>query len=137
MSQPVAQRHQIGAALPAFFSFFYLRYVIGGALPAAAERLGLLQQGDQKVHLPGRELGGEHVGADRAALADALCQRGVNLAERGGGEIGNVLRLSGTANTNRFIITNEEFDGLIEKYKISRRCLDDKDPTFVFVAKSY
>jgi len=33
--------------------------------------------------------------------------------------------------------TNEEFDGLIEKYKISRRCLDDKDPTFVFVAKSY
>ena len=33
--------------------------------------------------------------------------------------------------------TNEEFDGLIEKYKISRRCLDDQDPTFVFVAKSY
>lgn len=33
--------------------------------------------------------------------------------------------------------TNEEFDGLIEKYKISRRCLDDKDPTYVFVAKSY
>ena len=33
--------------------------------------------------------------------------------------------------------TNAEFDGLIEKYKISRRCLDDKDPTFVFVAKSY
>lgn len=33
--------------------------------------------------------------------------------------------------------TNAEFDGLIEKYKISRRCLDDKDPTYVFVAKSY
>ena len=33
--------------------------------------------------------------------------------------------------------TNTEFDGLIEKYKISRRCLDDKDPTYVFVAKSY
>ena len=33
--------------------------------------------------------------------------------------------------------TNEEFDSLIEKYKISRRCLDDRDPTFVFVAKSY
>ncbi len=35
------------------------------------------------------------------------------------------------------LTTNEEFDGLIEKYKISRRCLDDKDPTYVFVAKSY
>lgn len=33
--------------------------------------------------------------------------------------------------------TNERFDGLIEKYKISRRCLDDNDPTYVFVAKSY
>lgn len=33
--------------------------------------------------------------------------------------------------------TNEEFEFLIEKYKISRRCLDDKDPTYVFVAKSY
>ena len=33
--------------------------------------------------------------------------------------------------------TNEEFEALIEKYKISRRCLDDKDPTYVFVAKSY
>ncbi len=33
--------------------------------------------------------------------------------------------------------TNDEFDGLIEKYKISRRCLDDKDPSYVFVAKSY
>lgn len=33
--------------------------------------------------------------------------------------------------------TNAEFDGLIEKYKISRRCLDEKDPTYVFVAKSY
>ena len=35
------------------------------------------------------------------------------------------------------LTTNEEFDGLVEKYKISRRCLDDKDPSFVFVAKSY
>lgn len=35
------------------------------------------------------------------------------------------------------LTTNEEFDKLIEKYKISRRCLDDKDPTYVFVAKSY
>jgi len=33
--------------------------------------------------------------------------------------------------------TNPEFDTLIEKYKISRRCLDDSDPNFVFVAKSY
>lgn len=32
---------------------------------------------------------------------------------------------------------NAEFDGLMEKYKISRRCLDDNDPSFVFVAKSY
>ena len=32
---------------------------------------------------------------------------------------------------------NEKFDTLMEKYKITRRCLDDKDPTFVFVAKSY
>lgn len=32
---------------------------------------------------------------------------------------------------------NEKFDTLIEKYKISRRCLDDADPSFVFVAKSY
>jgi hypothetical protein len=32
---------------------------------------------------------------------------------------------------------NEKFDVLIDKYKISRRCLDDADPTFVFVAKSY
>ena len=30
-----------------------------------------------------------------------------------------------------------EFDALMEKYKISRRCLDDADPTYVFVAKSY
>lgn len=30
-----------------------------------------------------------------------------------------------------------EFDELISTYKISRRCLDDRDPTFVFVAKSY
>ena len=35
------------------------------------------------------------------------------------------------------LTTNTEFDGLIEKYKISRRCLDDQDPSFVFVAKSY
>jgi len=35
------------------------------------------------------------------------------------------------------LTTNEVFNGLIEKYKISRRCLDDKDPTYVFVAKSY
>ena len=35
------------------------------------------------------------------------------------------------------LTTNTEFDGLIEKYKISRRCLDDQDPTYVFVAKSY
>lgn len=32
---------------------------------------------------------------------------------------------------------NEKFDALVEKYKISRRCLDDSDPSFVFVAKSY
>ena len=35
------------------------------------------------------------------------------------------------------LTTNEQFDELMEKYKISRRCLDDNDPTFVFVAKSY
>ena len=33
--------------------------------------------------------------------------------------------------------TNDEFDKLIEKYKISRRCLDRHDPEYVFVAKSY
>ncbi len=32
---------------------------------------------------------------------------------------------------------NERFDAMIEKYKISRRCLDDADPSYVFVAKSY
>lgn len=32
---------------------------------------------------------------------------------------------------------NDRFDALVEKYKISRRCLDDNDPSFVFVAKSY
>ena len=32
---------------------------------------------------------------------------------------------------------NDEFNGLIEKYKISRRCLDKDDPTFVYIAKSY
>ena len=31
----------------------------------------------------------------------------------------------------------DEFDTLMEKHKITRRCLDDKDPTYVFVAKSY
>lgn len=35
------------------------------------------------------------------------------------------------------LTTNSEFDGLMEKYKITRRCLDDNDPTYVFVAKSY
>ena len=32
---------------------------------------------------------------------------------------------------------NQEFEELEDKYKISRRCLDDADPTYVFVAKSY
>lgn len=32
---------------------------------------------------------------------------------------------------------NEEFEGLMEKYKISRRCLDDDNPEYVYVAKSY
>ncbi len=31
----------------------------------------------------------------------------------------------------------DEFDALMDKYKITRRCLDDADPTYVFVAKSY
>ena len=35
------------------------------------------------------------------------------------------------------LTTNEKFDAMMEKYKISRRCLDDSDPTYVFVAKSY
>ena len=35
------------------------------------------------------------------------------------------------------LTTNEQFDGLMEKHKITRRCLDDNDPTYVFVAKSY
>jgi len=35
------------------------------------------------------------------------------------------------------LTTNEEFDAMMEKYKITRRCLDDSDPTYVFVAKSY
>ncbi|MDR2413133.1 MAG: proline--tRNA ligase [Rickettsiales bacterium] len=30
-----------------------------------------------------------------------------------------------------------QFDELMDKYKISRRCLDDADPDYVFVAKSY
>lgn len=29
------------------------------------------------------------------------------------------------------------FDAIMETYKVSRRCLDDADPTYVFVAKSY
>ena len=33
--------------------------------------------------------------------------------------------------------TNERFDELMEKYKITRRCLDDSNPDYVFVAKSY
>ena len=32
---------------------------------------------------------------------------------------------------------DKRFDELMEKYKITRRCLDDADPTYVFVAKSY
>lgn len=32
---------------------------------------------------------------------------------------------------------NEFFNALMEKYKISRRCLDDNDPEYVYVAKSY
>ncbi len=32
---------------------------------------------------------------------------------------------------------NPKFDDLMDKYKISRRCLDDADPSFVFIAKSY
>ena len=35
------------------------------------------------------------------------------------------------------LTTNDKFDVLMEKYKITRRCLDDNDPTYVFVAKSY
>ena len=35
------------------------------------------------------------------------------------------------------LTTNKDFDAMVEKYKISRRCLDDTDPTYVFVAKSY
>lgn len=35
------------------------------------------------------------------------------------------------------LTTNDDFDALIEEFKISRRCLDDTDPTYVFVAKSY
>lgn len=32
---------------------------------------------------------------------------------------------------------DSKFDDLMEKYKISRRCLDESDPSYVFVAKSY
>ena len=35
------------------------------------------------------------------------------------------------------LTTNEQFEKLVEKYKISRRCLDDNDPTYVYIAKSY
>ena len=35
------------------------------------------------------------------------------------------------------LTTNEQFDALMDKHKITRRCLDDNDPTYVFVAKSY
>lgn len=35
------------------------------------------------------------------------------------------------------LTTNADFENLMEKYKITRRCLDDADPTYVFVAKSY
>ncbi len=35
------------------------------------------------------------------------------------------------------LTTNDKFEEMVEKYKISRRCLDDNDPTYVFVAKSY
>ena len=35
------------------------------------------------------------------------------------------------------LTTNSEFDDLMEKYKISRRCLDQDDPSYVYVAKSY
>lgn len=31
----------------------------------------------------------------------------------------------------------DEFETLMDEFKISRRCLDDADPTYVFVAKSY
>ena len=33
--------------------------------------------------------------------------------------------------------TVPEFEELVSEYKVSRRCLDDSDPTYVFVAKSY
>jgi len=35
------------------------------------------------------------------------------------------------------LTTNAQFEELMDTYKISRRCLDDADPTYVFVAKSY
>ncbi len=35
------------------------------------------------------------------------------------------------------LTTVAAFDALMEKYKITRRCLDDADPEYVFVAKSY
>lgn len=38
----------------------------------------------------------------------------------------------------KYELTNvPKFDEIADKYKVSRRCLDDADPTFVFVAKSY
>ena len=35
------------------------------------------------------------------------------------------------------LTTNEQFEVLMERHKITRRCLDDKDSEYVFVAKSY
>ncbi len=35
------------------------------------------------------------------------------------------------------LTTNDRFETLMDTYKISRRCLDEEDPTYVFVAKSY
>ncbi len=35
------------------------------------------------------------------------------------------------------LTTNDRFEMLMDTYKISRRCLDESDPTYVFVAKSY
>ncbi|MBR1380291.1 MAG: proline--tRNA ligase [Alphaproteobacteria bacterium] len=38
----------------------------------------------------------------------------------------------------KYVLTQcAEFDAMMEKYKITRRCLDDADSTYVFVAKSY
>jgi len=61
-----------------------------------------------------------HSVADLAELSHALA----------GGKIG-FFRLPYTATLA------PEFDRLMDEYKITRRCLDDADPSFVFVAKSY